>query len=120
MSVLDVFRLDGRTAFISGAAGHLGREMALALGEAGAHLNGRNDARLQAFASNLATRGIRAECAAFDMMDFPAVQRFFAGRPFGRSRQDPWPHSPLPRIVVFQLRHRNGAGSGRRLDGLVV
>ena len=83
MNALDLFRLDGRIAFISGATGHLGREMALALGEAGAHLllNGRNDARLQAFASELATRGIRAECAAFDMMDFAAVRRFFAGRP---------------------------------------
>jgi len=76
MTVLDAFRLDDRIAFISGAAGHLGRETAFALGEAGAHLNGRNDARLQAFASKLATRGIGAECAAFDMMDFPAVQRF--------------------------------------------
>jgi len=119
MTVLDVFRQDGRIAFISGAAGHLGRETALALGEAGAHLNDRNDARLQAFASKLATRGIRAEWAAFDMIDFPAVQRFFVGRLFGRSRRDPQPYS-LPRIVVFQLRHRNGAGSGRRLDGLVV
>jgi len=61
MTVLDVFRLDGRIVFISGAAGHLGRETALALGEAGAHLNGRNDARLQAFASKLAESAPNAQ-----------------------------------------------------------
>ena len=83
MNALELFRLDGSVAFISGAAGHLGRQMALALGEAGAHLllNGRNVGRLKAFASELGTAGIRAECAAFDMMDFTAVQRFFSERP---------------------------------------
>ena len=42
-----VFRLDGRAAFVSGAAGHLGSAMARALCEAGAHviLNGRADSR---------------------------------------------------------------------------
>jgi gluconate 5-dehydrogenase len=44
------FRLDDRVVFISGAAGHLGRQMAFALGEAGARLivNGRNAVRLGA------------------------------------------------------------------------
>jgi NAD(P)-dependent dehydrogenase (short-subunit alcohol dehydrogenase family) len=36
-----------------------------------------------------------------------------------KRRRDPRPRS-LPCIFVVQLRHRNGAGSGRRLDGLVV
>ncbi len=38
MNAQDLFRLDGRVAFLSGAAGHLGREMARALGHAGATL----------------------------------------------------------------------------------
>jgi len=77
------FRLDDRVVFISGAAGHLGRQMAFALGEAGARLivNGRNAVRLGAFASELKRCGIAAECAAFDMMDFDAVRRFFAACP---------------------------------------
>jgi NAD(P)-dependent dehydrogenase (short-subunit alcohol dehydrogenase family) len=69
--------------FLSGAAGHLGREMALALGHAGATLilNGRNLVRLEAFAAELARSGIESECASFDMMDFDTVRRFFAARP---------------------------------------
>jgi len=79
----ELFRLDGKTVFLSGAAGHLGRQMALALGTAGARLllNGRNDARLAAFANELDSLKIRAECAAFDMTDFAAVRRFFAECP---------------------------------------
>jgi NAD(P)-dependent dehydrogenase (short-subunit alcohol dehydrogenase family) len=82
MSAQDLFRLDGRVVFLSGAAGHLGREMALALGRAGAALilNGRNLARLEAFAAELAGGGIACECAGFDMMDFDTVRRFFHAR----------------------------------------
>jgi len=78
----DLFRLDGRVAFISGAAGHLGREMAWALGQAGATLilNGRNANRLSAFANELGHAGIAAECAAFDMTEFAAVRQFFSSR----------------------------------------
>ena len=64
----DLFRLDGRVAFLSGAAGHLGRAMALGLGRAGAHLilNGRNADKLKAFSGELAGAGISSEYAAFE------------------------------------------------------
>jgi NAD(P)-dependent dehydrogenase (short-subunit alcohol dehydrogenase family) len=80
--VFDSFRLTGRVAFVSGAAGHLGRAMARALAEAGAHviLNGRDEARLKDFQGDLARSGYACERAAFDMADFDRVRRFFANR----------------------------------------
>ena len=79
----DLFRLDGRIAFVSGAAGHLGSRMARALGQAGAHvvLNGRDARRLDDFEAALTSEGISAECIALDMTDFVAVRAFFAARP---------------------------------------
>lgn len=72
------FRLDGRVAFVSGAAGHLGSAIVRALEGAGAHiiLNGRNKDRLEGLAKSMRS----AECAAFDVTDFTTVRQFFACR----------------------------------------
>ena len=55
-----LFRLDGRRAFVSGGAGHLGSAMVRALTAHGASVivNGRDEARLKAFQAALATREI--------------------------------------------------------------
>lgn len=80
-SALNQFRLDGRVAFVSGAAGHLGRAMTLALAEAGAQVivNGRDDARLARFESELTASGHTATRAAFDVGDLEASRKFFSG-----------------------------------------
>jgi NAD(P)-dependent dehydrogenase (short-subunit alcohol dehydrogenase family) len=79
----DLSRLGGRIAFVSGAAGHLGRPMARVLCEAGAHviLNGRSDAKLKEFEAVLRGEGHSVERAAFDVSDFPRAREFMASRP---------------------------------------
>src|SRR5689334_6467922 len=59
MSVLDRFRLDGKLALITGGSRGLGREMALALAEAGSDLIliGRDAASLDAAANLVRDRG---------------------------------------------------------------
>jgi len=81
MNSQNLFRLDGRVAFVSGAGGHLGQAMVQALGEAGAHLivNGRDPGRLAILEQQLRDQGFLVERAAFDVGDFNAVRRFFGG-----------------------------------------
>lgn len=77
-----MFRLDGKTALITAARGHLGQAMCRALGAAGAHLivNGRDGEALAAFAATLQAEDISAEPAVFDVLDVPALRSFLAGR----------------------------------------
>jgi NAD(P)-dependent dehydrogenase (short-subunit alcohol dehydrogenase family) len=79
----DIFRLDGRIAFISGAAGHLGSVMTRALLGSGAEVivNGRDADRLCAFAATLGDHRHKVRCAAFDVGDPERVREFFAVEP---------------------------------------
>lgn len=83
MDFQKLFRLDGRTAFISAARGHLGRAMTRALAQAGAHVivNGRDDAALAHFEQELRADGLSVERAAFDACDPAALRDFFAALP---------------------------------------
>ena len=77
----NLFRLDGKTAFVSGARGHLGAIMARALAEAGAHVivNGRDAHALKQFAAGLAGEGFSVEAAAFDAHDVATIRDYFGG-----------------------------------------
>ena len=79
----DSFRLDGKTAFVSGSRGHLGQAMAGALADAGAHVlvNGRDAAALEAFAQSLRAQGLSAEAVPFDAHDVGRIRGFFGNLP---------------------------------------
>ena len=69
MSVLDRFRLDGKRLFITGGSRGLGREMALAIAEAGADviLVGRDQASLDQTADEIRERGRAATTIVADV-----------------------------------------------------
>src|SRR5690348_12411462 len=68
---MDLFRLKGRTALVTGAAGHLGRAISEALCEAGAHviLNGRDAEKLTGLAASLTKAGHSVSKMPFDVSD---------------------------------------------------
>jgi gluconate 5-dehydrogenase len=72
----DKFRLDGRTALITGSGRGLGWEMAKGLAEAGARvlLHGRDRARLEPRLSELRNLGFAADALVFDMADRKAMK----------------------------------------------
>ena len=69
MSTLDLFRLDGKRALVTGASRGLGRSMALALADAGADLisTGRTQQTLDATAAEIRSRGRDAWTVKADM-----------------------------------------------------
>ncbi len=81
MNSQKLFCLQGRTAFVSAARGHLGRAMTWALAEAGAHVivNGRDDAALAGYERELRAQGHSVERAAFDAADPEQLRAFFSG-----------------------------------------
>jgi gluconate 5-dehydrogenase len=72
----DRFRLDGRTALVTGSGRGLGWEMAKGLAEAGAKvlLHGRSHERLAPRLGELAAAGHAADAICFDMADRAAMQ----------------------------------------------
>lgn len=69
MGILDLFRLDGKRAVVTGASRGLGRSMALALAEVGADvvITGRTQATLDATAAEIRALGRQAWTVKADM-----------------------------------------------------
>lgn len=79
MGVLDLFRLDGKRALVTGASRGLGRSMALALAQVGADviLTGRTPATLDATAGEIHALGRSAWTIVADMSAPEQCQRAF-------------------------------------------
>ena len=75
------FRLDGKTALVTGAGRGLGRAIAIALAQAGAELilNSRTPAELGTVAAEIAATGGKARTLPFDVTDGAAMQDAFSG-----------------------------------------
>jgi len=81
MTTDNPFRLDGKTALVTGAGRGLGRGIALALASAGAELllNSRSPAELDTVAAEIAAAGGQATPLPFDVTDTEAMRAAFAG-----------------------------------------
>lgn len=77
MGILDRFRLDGQVAVVTGAGKGIGRGIAIALAECGAHVAvaARRNADLEEVAGQIEARGVRALSVPTDVLDFPAIDR---------------------------------------------
>jgi 7-alpha-hydroxysteroid dehydrogenase len=78
--ILDLFRLDGRTAIVTGAGKGIGRAIALALAEAGANVvvAARTQAEIDDTASEVRKRGSRALAIPSDVMQREQLEQLVA------------------------------------------
>ena len=76
-----VFRLDGKTALVTGAGRGIGRAVAFALAAAGAELVlvSRTPSQLDEVADEIAQQGGRARALPLDVTDSAALSKAFAG-----------------------------------------
>jgi NAD(P)-dependent dehydrogenase (short-subunit alcohol dehydrogenase family) len=81
MTANELFRLDGRTALVTGAGRGIGRAVALALAAAGAELVlvSRTASQLEEVAGEIARQGGRARALPLDVTDSAAVRDKVAG-----------------------------------------
>ena len=79
---MKLFSLQNKLALVTGASGHLGEDMAIALAEAGAHVlvNGRNEDSVQRVVNKIKTVGFSAESAVFDVTNQNQINSFFKDR----------------------------------------
>ena len=79
---MNIFSLDNKLALVTGASGHLGSDMAIALAEAGAHVlvNGRSKDSVKKVVNRIQLAGFSAESAVFDVTKQDQINTYFKNR----------------------------------------
>lgn len=82
LDIKNLFSLANKVAFISGATGYLGTQIALSLSQHGAHLivNGRNPSKVNFLIKQIERMGGSAEPAIFDISKINDVKKYFESR----------------------------------------
>ncbi|HEX4054229.1 MAG TPA: SDR family NAD(P)-dependent oxidoreductase [Tepidisphaeraceae bacterium] len=99
MTVIDSFKLNGKIALVTGAAGLFGRQIARALGQAGAslYLASRNVDNLRQLANQFAQEGFHAEVLRLDQEEEASIREtlefIVRGSGFQLSRGTQFQHS---------------------------
>jgi NAD(P)-dependent dehydrogenase (short-subunit alcohol dehydrogenase family)/spore coat polysaccharide biosynthesis protein SpsF (cytidylyltransferase family) len=77
---IPVFSLSGKTALLTGATGYLGKSMAFALGKVGAKVivNCRSAEKCASLVRDLASVGVNARAAHFDVRSDADIEAFFS------------------------------------------
>ncbi len=78
---MEMFRLDGKIAIVTGGAGLYGKPISLALAEAGATviIASRDEAKCKGYATELQLKNLRAEGRSLDLSDEKSIVDFSNG-----------------------------------------
>lgn len=76
----EMFGLYNKNILLTGATGHLGKSIALALASAGANVivNSRSEEKCSLIVNELRYKGLKAESAVFDVTDKEAISNYFS------------------------------------------
>ena len=75
---MDIFRIDGKIAIVTGGAGYYGKPISIALAESGAHviIASRDKEKCEAYAAELIAKGLNAAGMSLDLSDEKSIEDF--------------------------------------------
>lgn len=78
---MNIFRIDGKVAIVTGGAGYFGKPISLALAQAGAHviIASRDKEKCEAYAENIVDEGFKAEGWSLDLSEEQSIECFVDG-----------------------------------------